>query len=497
MRAILICLLIPILAPPAWADRIIPPRNLFRDPQFVKDFVGSYGFVSEVEPKVSAEESRVLVKLSELFDAGKFGEAEQELVRFIKETEAPADPETQAQEISPAMVFVLGNLYFSAGRTEEARRAFLEALRRFPKFRRAHVNLGYLYVSKEEFDKATSHFQEAVSLGEGNPRVYGLLGYTYLLKKKPLAAENAYRQAYLLDPASRDWKLGLAQALMQQEKMAEASAMLGTLIDEYPEDRELWLQQTNALLAQERKMDAAVNLEVLRMKGLASEGELNLLGNLYMDQGEPQLALNAYLAAMDKSESLNFERSLKSARVLNDYGFPEKAASFLERIRAKGGSSLDEKQQVEVDLLEAKIAGSAGDSARVGEILVGLVKRDPMNGPVLLELGRHYDSLAKNEEDEAAREKLLIEARTQLQLAAGIDETAYGANLALGQLLVRERKYIEAMPPLDKALELKASDSLKNYVSRVRRAADRDKQREEREAAERAEKELNDKTTKP
>jgi tetratricopeptide (TPR) repeat protein len=460
---------------------------MFRDPEFVRDFVGSYGFQSDIEPKVSPEESRMLVKIRELFEANKFKEAETELIRFIKETEAPTDPEKEPQEISAAMVFVLGNLYFSADRSEEARRAFLEAIRRFPNFRRAHVNLGYLYISKEKFDKAMAHFQQAVSLGEGNPRVFGLLGYTYLLKGKALAAENAYRQAYLLDPDSRDWKLGLAQTLIQQEKMEEASSLLGTLIEEYPEDRDLWLQQTNALLALEKKMDAAVNLEVLRMKGLATESELTLLGNLYMDQEEPQLALYAYTAAMNKSEKFELDRSLKAARILNDYGYPDKAEAFVLRIREKTGSSLTDADQTDLELVEAKIAQSAGDMARVGEVLEGLAKRDPTNGEVLTELGNHYGELAKTEENEDRRAELIVDAKTNLQLAAGIESSAYAGNLALGQLLVRERLYIKAMPPLDKALELKPTESLKNYVSRVRRAADREQQRIDREEAERLE----------
>ncbi|MEM1085750.1 MAG: tetratricopeptide repeat protein [Verrucomicrobiota bacterium] len=486
MRSIVITLfLIFSTAFSAVAEKIIPPRNLFRDPKFVRDFVGSYGFLSDVEPKVTAAESRMLVTIRELFEAGKFGEAEQAMVRFIKETEQPSDPEKEPAEISAAMVFVLGNLYFSSDRKEEARRAFLEAIRRFPKFRRAHVNLGYLYISEEQFEKAKAHFQQAVSLGEGNPRVFGLLGYTYLLEQKPLAAENAYRQAYLLDPDSRDWKLGLAQTLIQQEKMAEASALLGSLIEEFPEDRELWLQQTNALLAQEKKMEAAVNLEVLRMKGLASESELTLLGNLYMDQEEPTLALYAYQAAMDKGERLDVTRSLRSARILNDYGFPEKAEAFVVRLRSRAGNSLNNEELTELELVEARIARAAGDVDRVGQILEALAKRDATNGEVLTELGKHYDELAKVEENEARRDELLVSARTNLQLAAGIESSAYAGSLALGQLYTRERQYIKAVPPLEKALELKPSDSLKSYVSRVRRAADREQQRIEREEAER------------
>ncbi|MCH7227803.1 tetratricopeptide repeat protein [Haloferula sp. A504] len=481
---------------PAFGDKIIPPSNLFRDPQFVRDFVGSYGFHSEVEPKVSPEESRILVKLRELFEKGRFSEAESELVRFIKETEAPSDPEKQPREISPAMVFVLGNLYFSADRTEEARRAFLEAIRRFPKFRRAHVNLGYLYVSKEDFDKAMRHFQEAVSLGEGNPRVFGLLGYCYLLKQQPLAAENAYRQAYLLDPGSKDWKLGLAQTLLQQEKLEEATALLGTLIESYPEDQQLWLQQTQALLGQERKMEAAVNLEILRMKGLAGESELNLLGNLYMDQGEPQLALFAYLAAIEKGKELDIEQALKSAKILNDYGYPEKADQFVRRVRALGGDQLSEEDEVAIRLVEVGIARSAEDLDRVGVLLEDLLARDPANAEVVLELGKHYDTLAKLEEDDEQRREFLAEAKTRLQIASGMDEVAYGANLALGQLHVREKQYVDALPKLERALELKESDTLKSYVAKVRRAADRQQQREEREAAEREAKEAEEKAEK-
>ena len=470
----------------AHAEKIVPPASFFRDPTFLKEFVGSYGFHSEIEPKVSADESRELVKLQELFEAGKFIEAEQSLVAFIKETEAPTDTEKQPRRISAAMIFVLGNLYFSADRPDEARRAFLEAIRRFPKFRRAHVNLGYLYVSLEQFPKAASHFQEAIGLGEGSARVFGLLGYCYLLEEQSLAAENAYRQAYLRDPKSKDWKTGLGQALIQLQRFEEASALFDELIMEYPEDAQLWLQQTQALLAREMMFEAAVNLEVLRMKGLAGASELNLLGNLYLDQGEAQLALFAYLAAMEKSEKFDIEMALRSATVLNDYGYPEKAAAFVTKIKAAAGDSLKAADEIRVKLLEVKIAKNLGQQDQVSSLLESLLRNDPANGDVLLELGRHYDNLARNEEDEATSLKYSGEAKSRLMLVADRDDdVGYGANLSLGQILTRELKYVEALPHLEKALELKPNDNLKSYIGKVRRAADRQQQREEREAAER------------
>lgn len=471
LRAILAIALLGTLA--AHAERIIPPTNLFRDPTFVRDFVGSYGFHSDVEPKVSNEEQELLGTVREMFEAARFRDAEQEIVRFIQVIENPTDPEVAKGEISPAMVFVLGNLYFQADRTDEARRAFLEAIRRFPRFRRAHTNLGYLYISKSMTDEALPMLQKAIELGENSSRAYGLLGYCHLLKKNALAAENAYRQAYLLDPAARDWKLGLSQALMAQDRYEESASLIGTLIEENPNDKQLWLQQTNALLAMDKKEEAVVNLEVLRLKGLADEANLNLLGNLYMDRSEPQLALLAYLAAMEKTQKLNIPQTLKSAKILSDYGFPDKADDFLTEVRKKAGDAITGADKLSLMLTEVSVAQAKKQPDRVDAVLKQLLVTNPANGDVLLEVGRNKDLLSREETDETKREALIVDARTNYQLAARNESVAYPANLALGQMLVRERRYEEAMPKLQAALELKKSDSLDQYVSRVRRAAER------------------------
>ena len=452
---------------------IIPPSDLFRDPKFVREFVGSYGFLSEVEPKVSADEQAALATIRECFDQSKFREAEAELARFIQETEKPTDPKKAPAEISPAMVFVLGNLYFQADRPDQARREFLEAIRRFPRFRRAHTNLAYLYISQNKINEAMPMLQKAIELGENSARVYGLLGYGHLHQKNAVAAEIAYRQAYLLDASSRDWKLGLAQALMAQEKYPEAANLIGTLIEQNPNDKQLWLQQTNAYLAMERKEDAIINLEMLRLKGIADEANLNLLGNLHMDRAEPQLALLAYLAAMDKASVLDVPRALKSARILNDHGFPDKAEQFIARIRTKTGDKLPPADLTALLLTEVRISQAKRETDRTGALLDQLAGLNPTNGEVLVELGRHKDLLSRDEANEEKRAAFVNEARTNYQLAARIDTVAYQANLALGQMLVRERRYPEALTHLQAALTLKKSESLEQYTSRVRRAADR------------------------
>lgn len=474
-----------VLTPWLFAQSLIPPGELFRDPKFVREFVGTYGIHSEVEPKVSSTESQLLARVSDLFGAAKYKEAETEIVRYIKETTTPSDPNLQPGEISPALVFVLGNLYFQADRGDEAERAFKEAIRRFPKFRRAHTNLAYLYVSKEKFELAMPMLQKAIELGENSHRAWGLLGYSHLLGKNAMAAENCYRTASVLEPGNKDWQLGLAQSLMMQEKYTEATAALAPLIKSNPNDKQLWLQQTNALLSQEKKIEAALNLETMHLKGMADEANLNLLGNIYMDQAQPRLALAAYSAAIDASQKLNVPQALKAARIMNDFGFPDQAADLLKKIRSAAGN-LPQAELVQLELTDVKIARSQKQNDRAATILQRLGTDAPGNPEVMLETGKFYDFLAREESDEEKRKAHLAEAKTNYSLALATESTAYQANLAYGQMLVREGRALEALPYIEKALSLKKSDSLEQYTSRVRRAADREKARNEREQAERA-----------
>lgn len=482
---------------PLSAEPIASPAAMFRDPQFAREFVGSYGILSDVEPPLGSGDRELLAQVQELLAKGALREAEQAISTHLatagkqadrpKATRGRGQVAVQTTAPSASLHFILGNLYFASDRPAEAQRAFLEAIRLHPRFRRACTNLGYLHLSQNRPAEALAALQRAVELGDSAARTYGLIGYCHLQGGNPLAAENAYRQAYLLDPKSRDWKTGLAQALMQQDKYEEATAMFGALIAENPNDRQLWMQQANALLAREQKLEAAVNLEVLRRKGLATEADLNLLGNLYLDQGEAGLALIAYEGAVAKATKPDIARSLKSARILNERGHPEKAAELLAALEKAGQPQPAE--QFEIDLLRARIEAATGDRTASGKRLESLLERDPGNAELLLELARHYDNLSKDEADETRRTALAGEAKTRFKLALEKPAVAYAAHLGLGQLLVRERRYTESLPLLERALALKPGDkaSLEQYLSRVRRAADREAVRKEREEKARAE----------
>jgi len=463
---------------------------LFSSSDFKERFVGSYGMLPALEPKVDREEAALIVELGEMLSKNQFREAELRLLEFIKERRTPSDPAVEGKEVSAALIFTLGNLYFQNDRVSEAERSYKLALKRFPDYRRAHKNLALLYATQDKIEEAKPHLMKSVELGEANHRVFGLLGYAYLKEEKLLAAEGAYRQAYLLNADEKDWKLGLAQALMLQEKWEESAAMLGTLIDESPENALLWKQQANCFIQMDEPMRAAENYEALRLKGLADEEALNQLGDIYANQEQPLLSLGAYLSAMKQSTVVNVERSLKSAKYLQTLGATAEAALYVLELGKTAGDSMTEDQKVGVLLVRSDVAKAEGRVEDAVALLEEALVLDPLNGEGRVRLGQLHGQLAEEAEDEEGARAHRLEARNYFLMAvkSGDEEVAYQANLRYGQMQVKEARFKEALPQLEAALRLKGSQNLEQYVRRVQRAAERQGKAEERLEAEREEK---------
>ncbi|MDA7868734.1 tetratricopeptide repeat protein, partial [bacterium] len=188
--------LFSLAVPSLFAQALKVSPEWFRTPEFRKKFVGSYGFLPKVEPKVDQEEAAFIAELSEILSAQRYKEAETRLLAFIKERKNPVDPEVEAKDVSAALVFTLGNLYYQNGRTAEAESAYKTAIKRFPEYRRAHKNLALLYARSDRMTLAKPHLIKAMELGDADHLSYGLLGHAMLAEEKALAAEAAFRQAY-------------------------------------------------------------------------------------------------------------------------------------------------------------------------------------------------------------------------------------------------------------------------------------------------------------
>ncbi len=279
-------------------------------------------------------------------------------------------------------------------------------------------------------------------------------------KEQFIAAEAAYRQAFLLDPDNKDWKTGLVNALAALNKYDEAAAMLDNLLAEDPENASFIDLQANCYLGMEQPLKAATNLEILRHLDKATDRTLDLLGNIYLEKRLFIPALGAFIAAAELSDGTNFERSLSTAKILSDYGALAEAQKYIGTIRDT--TALDSEQLLALDTIRAKVLRSQNKEEEAVALLGSLVERDPMNGAALVELALYHE-----------RNDGIAKAKFYFDRALKVEATAYDANLRYGQMFVRLGHSAEALPKLKRAQELKSSDGLERYIRQVERAARR------------------------
>ena len=486
-----ISLLFPLLIAALLAEPIKVPPGLFRTPEFKARFVGSYGFLPEVEPKVDQDEARLIAELAEYLSLSRFKDAEKRLLEFIKERRNPVDPDAEAKDVSAALVFTLGNLYYQNGRPAEAESAYKTAIKRFPEYRRAHKNLAMLYAQSDRLKEAKPHVMKAIDLGDTDHLSYGLLGLTLMAEDKAVEAESAFRLAALMNPEESDWTMGLVRALLLKEDWAQAASMLQTLIDKSPDDPLLWMQQANCYLQSDQVMRAAENYEVLRLKELADEGALNTLGDIYANQEQPLLALGAYLSAIEKSEVVKIDRSIKAAGYLLQLDAPDEAAQLVAEVRAKAGESFTKKQEIDSLLVESDVAAAKEDLPAAAELLRNALEIDQLNGSTRVKLGSIFLQQAEATQGDQAKELKSL-ARVEFQKASRVSDkkVAYRANRELAIMLVKNQQYREALPLLEEAVRLKegSKQSIELYLRRIQRAAELQKAREERFEMKRKEK---------
>jgi tetratricopeptide (TPR) repeat protein len=422
-------------------------NQLWNDPTFVNEFLGSYGFLAGAEPQITDEEKEALRNLIDLIKASPKA-AIQALEPQISKTS------------SAAFDFILANLYFQDGNLAKAEQYYGNAVVKHPDFRRAYKNLGLVQVQKGDFDKAIKTISKAMELGEVGGRSYGLLGYGYLTQERYYPAEVAYRQAILMQPDVTDWKVGLARCLLETERYADAIALFETLLLDEPNNADYWMLQANAYLGKGESITAAKNLEMVRRMGAADVNTLTLLGDIYMNNESPDLALDAYLGAAEKANSGDSKALLRAAELLTRSGNYEQSKSMIAQIRSQLAGGLSDNNDLKLLTLEAKIARAEGNDEAAVNLLNKIVERDALNGDALIELANFYVDQGE-----------MAKAINRFEQAEKIEAFERDALIAHAQARVRNGEYVEAVPLLRRALQLKSDSNLEDYAQRVEKAA--------------------------
>jgi len=426
-------------------------ENTWSNPEFVNWFTGSYAFNGQVNPRINSDEEALFKEIAGLMQ-NQPGAAIAAIETYIEEVGKEADG-----DYSPALDYTLGSLHLQGGSLRMAIAQYEKAIDRFPTFQRAFQNLGLARVQAGNHAEAIPALTKAIELGANSGTVWGLVGFSYLNLGKPTQALSAYNQALLFQPESGDWKTGKLNALLDAGQLDKALSLLDEMLEEDPDASNLWLQQANAFLGKGRTLEAAANLEWVARQGGASAQSFLLLGDIYLNEGMPPLAVGAYEAALATGD-LGVDRLLTVVDNFFVRGATGQAETFLETIRETFDAELTDAEELRALNLEAQVALSEGRREEAAGLLESIIERDPLNGSALISLGDYYRDTGKSEL-----------ALLQYERATRVEEVEVRALLALGRLHVAEKDYREALRFLREAQVIEPRSYVADYIDQLER----------------------------
>ena len=433
----------------AFADGPVggPELALLQSPEFKRRFVESYLSETDIEPKLSQIEREQMPAIMELISADKTSEAIGMIFQI------------RNSQTSAALDFTLANLFYQREQVDAAMENYKLAIEKHPKFRRAWKNMAMIHLREPNYPKALECLTKVIEFGGGDSMMFGLLGYCYSSLENHMSAESAFRMANMLDPKTLDWRMGMARCFFKQKRFADAAALCGTLMEEYPARTDLWLLQANAFIGMEQPMRAAENYEIADRMGASTADSLNMLGDIYINAELYEAAASAYLRALDKKSGPS--RSMRAARIMTARGALQESKRLLDRVQTLIPSDASGQERKDLLKLRARLAIAEGSGK--GEevaILREIVELDPLDGEALMLLGQN--SQRSGDPDKAA---------FYFEQAASIEAFEADAKVRHAQLLVSQGRYAEALPMLRRAQQLKPRENIQAYLEQIERIA--------------------------
>lgn len=422
--------------------------SLWHDPAFRRQFTASYLAETEIEPTVTLPERDVMQNVMQRLATDKVDEA----IALLQKSLNPAS--------SAVFDFTLANLYFQREQLEPAARSYEAAVEKHPKFRRAWKNLALIHVRRGAFEPAAQALTKVLELGGSDAITFGLLGFAHSNLEQHLAAESAYRMACLLDPATKDWQMGLARSLFKQRRYADAAALCDDMLAGDPQRADLWLLQANAFIGLGQPQRAAQNFEVVDRLGGATAESLESLGDIYVNEELFDLAVAAYGRALEKRPEARPLRALRAAKVMTARGALDDVRALIARIEVVAGATLDPADRKDLLKLRARIAVAEGGSEEEARVLEEIVALDPLDGEALILLGQHAGRIGDHGK-----------AVLYFERAAGLEAFEADAKVRHAQLLVGLGRYAEALPLLRRAQELQPRENIQQYLEKIERVA--------------------------
>jgi len=422
-----------------------PDEDYWSDQDFVERFTYSYTPNLAIEPRLDSSQKEFLEEL-----AVEMSKDRQKAIGML-------ESKLRSEFASPAFSVILGNIYYQDGNLQKAAEAYEAAIKKQESFRRAYENLGFLYFQMGKTDKARDIFTKAIKLGSEDKNIYAILGYLFYENGQFIASETSYRNALVYEANNQDWAYGLAKAVLLQGKLKDAIGLFDNLIKSSPEEAEYWELQADAYLGLKQNLKAASNYEVLRRLGHIKADNLITLGDIYVENGFIEPALQVYKEALRRKGTLSIEKPIAAANTLVAAGYFDEAEEVVKIITENFAQSLDSKMKFEVQKLQAQILAAKGSSnSRVIALLEQMTAQNPLDGDILILLADYY---APNNFEKA---EFLYERAEEI---SSYEAKAYFHH---GKALVDAGKYREALSKIQHSMDIYPVDNVEAYLIGVR-----------------------------
>jgi len=390
----------------------------FSAPAFVlPQFTGPY---QEREASIAPEEYEQAETMRSLLEAGKRQEVLAALEKFY------------SIELSPAMLMLQAQIYFSLEMYDKAETTYLTVLKRMPQLIRAHSDLGQLYLVREQAEKARHHFSRAVALGSNEALVHGQLGYLNLTLFGPFSAISSYQQAAALEPENMQWQQGLLAALTQARMFDAAQALLQDMINRNPREPNLWLNQAALALHREDHRRALASLEMALVLGDKDLRNMKAVAQLHLHLGSYDRALDLLNNSM-RGQSLDMATTREYFNWLTQLGQWAKVREMLEAA-GDGIERLGQDDQSQYYLLLAKVDVQQGKMPDADRHFRKSLDLNPANDESLLSYAAY-----------AIKGKNYVDAELYYMRAEALPKAEKKAQLGRAQLYIEMQDYKAAL----------------------------------------------------
>ncbi len=410
-----------LLTLPAYGNSIVSKPEFdisLGKPTFVlPQFTGPY---QEREASIAPDEYETAERMRGMLDGGQRDLVLAELEKYY------------SIELSPAMLMLKAQVYFSLEMYDEAEETYLDVLKRMPQLIRAHSDLGQLYLIREDYPKARQHFAQAVAFGSNDSLIHGQLGYLNLMLYGPYSAISSYQQAAALEPENPQWQRGLLASLTQAEMYDAARALLKEMISRNPGKSDLWLNQAALALHREDYRTALTSLEVALALGDKDPRNLKTTTQLHLQLGSYDRAL-VLLDQSLRHGQLDMFSINEYFSWLTQLGMWDKARQMLESA-AHNLNQLSPDDQSQYYLLHARIADQQGQAKLAEQGFRRSLELNPANGDCLLAFANF-----------SARQKNQVEAELLYIRAEAVSGFERRALMGRAQLYVDMQNYPAAL----------------------------------------------------